>query len=52
VLPVVQTGSPQMLGIESESEWPHQPQLGSNRHTRAADVTRILWDFRLVEDDV
>jgi hypothetical protein len=41
-----------MALIEPEPQRPHQPQFCTGGHTSSADVTGVLWNVGLVEDDV
>ena len=52
MLPVIEASAPQMMFIDSKTEWPDQPELGLERNTSPADIPRILRDFGLMQDDM
>ncbi len=51
-LMVVQTCSTQFAVIQLESQWLNQVQAGSGVSAQTDNVTRIRWDFRLVQNNI
>jgi hypothetical protein len=41
-----------VLFVKSETERPHEPQLGTGGDTGPPDIPRVLWNVGLVQDDV
>ena len=51
-LPVVHPTSPKMFIRNREAKWMNQMQAALGDRTKATDVTRILGDFRIKQNDV
>ena len=52
MLPIIEPGAAKVVVVDAKAERPHQPQLGPDRHARAADAARVVGNLRLVQDDV
>jgi len=50
--PVIHATTPEIAVLKGKPEWAHQMKPGAGKGTQAADISRILRNFRLEEDDI
>jgi hypothetical protein len=51
-IPIIHTGTPGLLAINREAERPHQMKPCAGSYAEAGDISGILRNLRLNEDDM
>jgi hypothetical protein len=50
--PIIQPGSAEMFGVNAKAKGPDQPKFRTQRHACPPNIARVLWDFRLVKNNM